>query len=224
MKRVNFSDLSRTFQDAVKLTRQLGQRYLWIDSLCIIQDCEDDWVIEAASMAAVYGNSIFTIFALSSHSSAGGCRVNAQNTPMKASRYCDINTGAGRIRLFESAPQQWHIEYGDDTYKHGKYSIHNPLRTRAWTLQERELSVRGIHFSANMVLWECRTTKASSEIPWESLAPPDDFRPWPIRNKPTESIEVGGSVLLRDRWYELTEDFSSRFLSHETEHQYVLRA
>lgn len=136
---------------------------------------------------------------------------------MKATRYCDIDTGAGRIRLFESSPRQWHIEYGDNTYKHGKYGTHNPLRTRAWTLQERELSSRGIHFSANMVLWECRTTKASSELPWESLEPPDDFRPWPIRDKPTESIEVGGPVLLRDRWYELAEDFSSRFLSHETD-------
>jgi hypothetical protein len=92
-------------------------------------------------MAAVYGNSILSIFVLSPQNSAGGCRVNAHNKwPMQASRYCDINTGGGRIRLFESAPKQWHIEYGDDTYKHGKYSTHNPFRTRAWTLQERELS------------------------------------------------------------------------------------
>jgi hypothetical protein len=218
MERIKFSHLSQTFQDAVTLTRQLGQSYLWIDSLCIIQDNKEDWAIEAAAMAAVYGNSIFTIFALSSKNSDGGCRVNAHSkSPIKASRYCDINTGAGRIRLFESAPQQWHIEYGDNTYKHGRYSTDNPLRTRAWTLQERELSVRGIHFSANMVLWECRTLKSSSEIPWESLEPPDDFLPWPIRNNPDESIEAGGPVLLRERWYELVEDFSSRSLSYETD-------
>jgi len=134
---------------------------------------------------------------------------------VKASRYCDINTAAGRIRLFESPPKQWHIEYGDDTYKHGRYSTHNPLRTRAWTLQERELSVRGIHFSANMVLWECRTTKASSETPWERLEPRDDFFPWPLRINSTEDTQLGGPVSLRDRWYELTEDFSSRSLSRE---------
>lgn len=81
MKRINYSDLSCTFQDAVRLTRQLDQRYLWIDSLCIIQDYKDDWLNEAASMAAVYSNSIFTIFALSSSTSAGGCRINAQNKP-----------------------------------------------------------------------------------------------------------------------------------------------
>ena len=218
MDRIKFIHLSNTFQDAVKLAKQLGQRYLWIDSLCIIQDDKDDWATEAATMAAVYGNSVFTIFALSSRNSAGGCRVNAHGTsPVKSSRYCDINTSAGRIRLFESHPKQWHIEYGDDTYKHGQYSTHNPLRARAWTLQERELSVRGIHFSANMILWECRTTKASTEVSWERLEPPDDFLPWPIRTNPTEGTQIGGPVSLRDRWYELTEDFSSRSLSHESD-------
>ena len=218
MKRIDYGHLSQTFQDAVNLTKQLGQRYLWIDSLCIIQDDKDDWAIEAAAMAAIYGNSIFTISALSSQNSSGGCRINAHNkSPTKASRYCDINTGAGRIRLFESPPQQWHIEYGDDTYKHGEYSSHNPLRTRAWTLQERELSPRSIYFSTTMLLWECRTTKASSEVPWAKLDPPDDFLPWPVRTTPTESIEPGGPVQRRERWYELTEDFSSRFLSYESD-------
>jgi len=71
MQRIKFSHLSQTFQDAVKLVKQLGQHYLWIDSLCIIQDDKTDWAIEAAAMAAVYGNSIFTIFALSSQNSTG---------------------------------------------------------------------------------------------------------------------------------------------------------
>src|SRR5579871_836181 len=43
MERIKFSHLSQTFQDAVTLTKQLGQRYLWIDSLCIIQDNKEDW-------------------------------------------------------------------------------------------------------------------------------------------------------------------------------------
>lgn len=29
--------LTRTFQDAIHVTRSLGLQYLWIDSLCIIQ-------------------------------------------------------------------------------------------------------------------------------------------------------------------------------------------
>ncbi|KAK0112659.1 hypothetical protein ONS95_014398 [Cadophora gregata] len=69
----------------------------------------------------------------------------------------------------------------------------------------------------SMVLWECRTTKASSEVPWGTIRPLDDFLPWPIRNNPSEDTHSGGPVSLRDRWYVLTEDFSSRFLSHEND-------
>ncbi len=43
------SALPRMFQDAIKVTRALGIRYIWIDSLCIIQDSKSDWEIEAVS-------------------------------------------------------------------------------------------------------------------------------------------------------------------------------
>jgi hypothetical protein len=39
--------LPKTFRDAIQVTRELGQRYLWIDSLCIIQDDPNDWRMEA---------------------------------------------------------------------------------------------------------------------------------------------------------------------------------
>jgi hypothetical protein len=82
MARISINDLSRTFQDAVRITRELGERYLWIDSLCIIQDDEDDWAREAALMAEVYRNSYCTLTGLSSKDSTEGCRLvpNIQDT------------------------------------------------------------------------------------------------------------------------------------------------
>jgi hypothetical protein len=53
----------QTFADAVAVTRMLGLRYLWIDSLCIIQDSHEDWVHESAHMATVYENAYVTISA-----------------------------------------------------------------------------------------------------------------------------------------------------------------
>ena len=38
MSRILFEELPRTFRDAVDISRRLGAQYLWIDSLCIIQD------------------------------------------------------------------------------------------------------------------------------------------------------------------------------------------
>lgn len=64
--------LPKTFQDAVRVTRELGKRYLWIDSLCIIQDDPDDWKREAMKMETVYSMAYLTIAATSAHDSAQG--------------------------------------------------------------------------------------------------------------------------------------------------------
>lgn len=51
------SQLPKTFQDAIEITHGLGTRYLWIDSLCIIQDDISDWEFESAKMASIYSGS-----------------------------------------------------------------------------------------------------------------------------------------------------------------------
>ncbi|KAF4627048.1 hypothetical protein G7Y89_g11109 [Cudoniella acicularis] len=65
-KSTPFSQLPLTFQEAIKLVRQLGQRYIWIDSLCIIQGSTADWEKEARTMWEVYSNSYFNISATAS--------------------------------------------------------------------------------------------------------------------------------------------------------------
>jgi hypothetical protein len=81
LQRISFSDLPLTFKDAVKLTLNLGHRYLWIDSLCIVQDDPEDWLREASKVGSVYGNALVTLSALSSVDSTRGCRIaNARAT------------------------------------------------------------------------------------------------------------------------------------------------
>ena len=58
-----FESLPPLFRDAVVTTWKLGIRYLWIDSICIIQDSKDDWEAESAKMGAVYRNAYVTIAA-----------------------------------------------------------------------------------------------------------------------------------------------------------------
>ena len=45
------------YKEAIRVTLALGYRYLWIDSLAIIQDSDEDWTYEARRMAIVYGNA-----------------------------------------------------------------------------------------------------------------------------------------------------------------------
>ncbi|KAF2135325.1 uncharacterized protein K452DRAFT_210408, partial [Aplosporella prunicola CBS 121167] len=60
---IPWSVLSPTIQDAIRITRWLGIRYVWIDSLCILQDDEKDWHSQASQMAHIYGGSYVTIAA-----------------------------------------------------------------------------------------------------------------------------------------------------------------
>jgi hypothetical protein len=66
--------LPKTFQDALVVTRRLGVSYIWIDSLCILQDKDDvsDWVKEAALMDKVYSNSYCNISASAAVDSSKG--------------------------------------------------------------------------------------------------------------------------------------------------------
>ena len=50
-KGIGYNQLSKTFQDAVVITHELGLRYIWIDSLCILQDDLSDWETESKNMA-----------------------------------------------------------------------------------------------------------------------------------------------------------------------------
>jgi Heterokaryon incompatibility protein (HET) len=69
----SLQNMPRTFHDAIWVTRRLGYSLLWIDSLCILQDSEEDWVREAASVADVYRNFVLTIAMLGAKESDQGC-------------------------------------------------------------------------------------------------------------------------------------------------------
>jgi hypothetical protein len=68
-QQIVFEDLPRTFQDAATVTRRLGLRYLWIDSLRIIQDNCDDWNEQSMVMGKISNESTITIMAATSMSS-----------------------------------------------------------------------------------------------------------------------------------------------------------
>lgn len=58
--RIAMDELSATLNDAILLTRAFNIRYLWIDSLCILQDSNLDWEIESSRMGAYYSRSWLT--------------------------------------------------------------------------------------------------------------------------------------------------------------------
>ena len=62
---INVGDLSKTVRDAVLLTNMLGERFLWVDSLCVMQDSEMKRPRTLADMDRIYAQSLLTIVAAS---------------------------------------------------------------------------------------------------------------------------------------------------------------
>lgn len=73
---VKIPTLPRTFEDAIAFARKLRIRYLWIDSLCIIQGDTEDWQMECSIMDKVYQNSFCNLAATVSIDSHGGLFFN----------------------------------------------------------------------------------------------------------------------------------------------------
>ena len=141
-KSIDLNQLPRTFTDAIVFTRKLGLRYLWIDSLCIIQDDQDDWRHEASLMANIYENAYLTLGATVSSSDAGG--LFRSNLPIHDPIELHGRTRKGEnftAFVRQQLPHQLTLE---------------PLFQRAWILQERYLSPRFLHFAANELVWECK--------------------------------------------------------------------
>ncbi|KAK4448882.1 HET-domain-containing protein [Podospora aff. communis PSN243] len=142
-QRIEWELLPNTFRDAVQVTRELGVQYLWIDSMCIIQDDANDWRIESSNRAHVYKNSYLTLCATRARSDDGGLWLSHEGAGQH-----DRNVYIQSARDFEIAHLQESRELAN-----GETS--NPLLTRAWTLQERLLSPRILHFGHGELLWRC---------------------------------------------------------------------
>ncbi|UPX21242.1 uncharacterized protein EKO05_0011435 [Ascochyta rabiei] len=208
--------LPTTFFDAVRITRQLGMRYLWIDSMCIIQDSHSDWKSEAALMADVYGNACCTLAALSSKNSSEGCRTVSNIQISLDSPYVEVKAElyrSSRVRIFQKMPRAWTEEF-EGRPSQSNAETESPLRTRAWVLQEKELSSCTIYFAKNQLLWEEKGRKATAQLPWAEIkleAPSATSRM--IRETALRQI-VG---VQQHPWYQLVEDYASRSLTYPSD-------
>ena len=223
MERITFADLPKTFQNAVVLTRKLGVRYLWIDSLCIIQDDEDEWANEASMMSEVYTQSFCTLAALSSADSTEGLRVPGK-LQEKKKLSVDLGVKGGNdepfnVRLFGREPESWKREYNAWINDKDRRPDLNPLAYRAWALQEKELSTRSIHFGFRQLLWECRELKGSSQLPWCTARDREDRFGLDQELSYIEDLPEDWVLpySMSMRWLSISEEYSSRSLTHETD-------
>lgn len=169
--RIPIETLPRTFQDAIQITRNLGVSYLWIDSLCIIQDSLEDWRRESRLMDKVYRYSACNIMAEAATNCDGGLFFRRDPQRLGIFTLNEKQTSSLSHRSTICITQ----DYVNVKSDRGKGS---PLYSRGWVCQERWLAPRQISFHNNQVFWECKKLKACEAFPsWEAKLDHDEDFP-----------------------------------------------
>ncbi|KAL9095271.1 MAG: hypothetical protein Q9165_002527 [Trypethelium subeluteriae] len=141
--------MPKTFVDAIYTAKRLGVQYLWIDSLCIVQDLESDWHRQSAQMDKIYSHSFCNLAAAGARDSTEGFwfkRAPEMVDPGFVSASW-LGLDRGRYSLIQRF-------FWQDLLRHA------PVNRRAWVLQERLLAPRVVHFCCRQVAWECQELRA----------------------------------------------------------------
>lgn len=190
------------FQNVIDVCRQLGIEYLWIDSLCILQDSPADWSIESAKMCEYYGNSILTISTSLSPSS-------------------DVPIFAERDRRWWPQSFQVDLDDGSKAELHAREHLQSTaefcadgggrLATRAWVWQENVLCRRLVRYTRSGLIWDCKSIDRvqldDGELPWS-------LSQW---GKRETSLQQVATVNPLRTWYLMVQSYTQRELTYVTD-------
>lgn len=159
--------LPRTIQHCILLVSRLGERYLWIDSLCIVQDSISSWELNARAMHLVYGNAYLTICAADGDAETGLMAVAPMLQPTSPIGLAHPEIGekvgldrphrpltaecVAGVTLLVSRPPEVIIR-------------ESAWNKRGWTFQERLLSPRCLVFAEGQVFFQCRSSVISEDV------------------------------------------------------------
>ncbi|KAJ6441437.1 fungal specific transcription factor domain-containing protein [Purpureocillium lavendulum] len=145
---IPWSSLPQTFRDAITVGRQIGFDYIWIDSLCIIQDDKADWLRESGRMGSIYEMADLTLAACHAADSSEGMFTSRpfRNPVVELPNFLE-GSASGQGRVFASVRR----ETVEDTFPE-----YGPLNRRAWSTQEWLLSRRMVFYTKGTIMWSCK--------------------------------------------------------------------
>lgn len=196
------------FNQAIQLARNLGILYMWIDSLCIIQDSIEDWEAESQKMSLYYKNGSMNI--------AAGTSDNPYVPFVKGidDTWCPISVKVHDLNGRPSLINTKRIPYLVASNRDLGESF-----TRAWTFQESLFATRTINFTSQGVVWSCCSNDTLSDNPLD-LMTTDALAPAARLSALSQSsvMPVGGSEKPGlGLWRRLVDLYSPRLLTFPTD-------
>jgi hypothetical protein len=209
-------ELSKTFRDAVAVTRALSLQYVWIDSLCIIQDSTQDWELESSKMGNYYAAAEVTIAATDAQDSSIGCFVE-RNPHSLQPCYLEIQLYGSKCKLSIITTQtaNHYAKTGALNRRPERMSL---LDSRAWCLQERIMSSRILSFGHLEMDWICNSRrifegqiqKGASAWTYNT----DCFRTLHDLQK---LIATHGAQCKTNIWFDIVEQYTRRNLTYNSD-------
>ena len=205
---IALNDLPRTFADAVTVARKLEVRYLWIDSLCIIQDSTDDWNHQALQMCNVYRRCLLCIVAGAAANSTEGLFKRREPSACVTSQIIQADW-KGR------SPEKYLLV---DLEFWRKNVIRSPINSRAWVLQERLLSPIVLRFEKEQVFWECLCSSKCESFPngipsKRNFHTPADSVPRRLLREGEMRDHEDEEIDFNHMWYRIVSDYSQATLT-----------
>lgn len=134
---IDASILAKPFQGAIDAMIRLGHKYIWIGSLCILQDSEEGWQYESQRMSQVYCKSSLNLAASAATDS------NTENSPIPACGVTVAHDPPSKQRsTWSCMPDHWAITLLNT----------NPLGKRGWVVQEQCWAPRALHFGSSQIV------------------------------------------------------------------------
>ncbi|KIW73122.1 hypothetical protein PV04_01265 [Phialophora macrospora] len=134
--------IPRTIKDAIKLTKILGEKYLWTDSLALLHDdgfqYHDDWVYARAALTVVAGSG------KDANAGLPGVRKESRTFHQEIEQVNGLRLMVSHLAEDYISTSQWD--------------------SRAWTFQERMLSRRVLLFVNGRIYYQCRRTTYCEDI------------------------------------------------------------
>lgn len=154
---LDMAGLPQSIRDAVTVTNGIGQRYLWIDALCILQDSPEDKIAQLGKMHAIYKNSYLTINASSASSTYEGFlhQPRPQREPRATIPFPCPDGTAGTVFIAYSMPTV--TEGPSKTY----WDELEPITWRGWCYQEKVLPARSLLYASDTLKYYCQTETVS---------------------------------------------------------------
>ena len=188
-----------TFRDAISITRCLGFRYLWIDSLCIIQHDTADWSREAARMGSVYAKAYLTIAAANAKDDNDGF-LQQRSDALTSLRIISSTGNSAQV----------YLQTQNDGINVEAYGAKEPLDARGWALQEQRLSRRSLRLGSTEMSWDCQCFSLhESET--------DHYNGMRIPLELLEPHSTASGPLSYYNWYGMVSLFTKRLLTYDTD-------